>query len=286
MILLFLALGRAEDALNFCDLTCVDNVYKHYCGDAKCTTGASDYTQIYSLCTDKCAAAVAGEAMFQCLTTTVPERDDWDSVQESVLEEIFVFCNGYEIFIDPQVDPLKLEDTDQNLLDTLFDDPEAESKKDQKKKSKKKSRKDKKVEEESEEDEVEVEEKAKSEKKSKKEKVEEGKDGGDAEEVEVKEKTKTKSKKKENEEKPSEEEEGKSKKKAGKRSKSTSNEVISTEKATSDEAKEIEDDFYDTIEHISQSPESSTSLEIEAFGSIESLEYDLEENFEAEMDLE
>lgn len=127
-----------DENMNFCDMACVRNIYRFYCGAATCTTGASDYGQIFSLCTDTCASAVAGEVMMECLTTTDPNREDWGNVQASVLTEIVEFCLDYEIFINPDVPPLTRQNTDEALLDTLFEDPDAEE---EDKKSKKKKRK-------------------------------------------------------------------------------------------------------------------------------------------------
>jgi len=132
-----------DENMNFCDMVCVRNIYRFYCGAATCTTGASDYGQIFSLCTETCASAVAGEVMMECLTTTDPNREDWDNVQASVLSEIVDFCLDYEIIINPDVPPLTRQDTDKELLDTLFEDPDAEEEDKQKSKKKKKSRKDK-----------------------------------------------------------------------------------------------------------------------------------------------
>ena len=125
-----------ESSLNFCDIPCVQKVYDQYCGGARCTTGASDYGQIFALCTDTCAAAVIGEVMMQCLTTTVPDRDDWANVQNGVLEEIVSFCSGYEIAVDDSVEPLKHKDTDKELRNTLFDTPGDEKKESKEEKGK------------------------------------------------------------------------------------------------------------------------------------------------------
>ena len=124
----FVAAQFEDTSLNFCEIPCVQKVYDQYCGGARCTTGASDYGQIFALCTDTCAAAVIGEVMMLCLTTTVPDRDDWANVQNGVLEEIVSFCSGYEIAVDENVKPLKRKDTDKELRNTLFDTPEDEKK--------------------------------------------------------------------------------------------------------------------------------------------------------------
>jgi len=131
-----------DENMNFCDMVCVRNIYRFYCGAATCTTGASDYGQIFSLCTETCASAVAGEVMMECLTTTDPTREDWANVQASVLTEIVDFCLDYEIIINPDVPPLTRQNTDKELLDTLFEDPDAEEE-DNKKSKKNKSRKEK-----------------------------------------------------------------------------------------------------------------------------------------------
>eukprot|EP00210_Caulerpa_lentillifera_P004515 g4308.t1 len=115
-----------EDNLNFCDIPCVTNIYKRFCGDAKCTTGASDYPQRFDLCSEKCTSAVIGEVMSRCLTQSNPERDDWDGVQTSTLEEIHTYCTGYDIFLNIDVKPQKLGDVEKSFLKKMFVLPETE----------------------------------------------------------------------------------------------------------------------------------------------------------------
>lgn len=148
-----------DENLDFCDMICVNNIYSYYCGDATCTTGASNYDQIFSLCTDTCASAVAGEVMMECLTTTDPDRVDWESIQASVLSEIVDFCFDYQILINPDVPPLTMENTDKELLDTLFNDPDAKEDKKKSKSRKKKKNKNRKEQNENEDGVVEGDDK-------------------------------------------------------------------------------------------------------------------------------
>lgn len=128
--------------------------------------------------------------MTQCLTKTVPERADWRDVQDSVVEEIVNFCNGYEIYLNPEVEPLSLKNTDKGLLGTLYVDPEAGEKKDKKDKKDK----DKKGKKDDEKDKDNADKKTRKSRKDKKGDEEERKEKGEKKEKEEKRKSEDKGK--------------------------------------------------------------------------------------------
>lgn len=108
---------------NFCDIGCVQKIYDFYCGGVTCTTGAVDYVQIYALCDDVCTSAILGEVMLECLENANPDRDDWTEIQDATFDEIYDFCAKYRIFLNEDVKPLAKNETDANLIKTLYDDP-------------------------------------------------------------------------------------------------------------------------------------------------------------------
>jgi len=58
--------------------------------------------------------------MSRCLTQSIPERDDWEEVQTSTLEEIENYCASYDIPLNFDIKPQKIKDVDKSFLKSMF----------------------------------------------------------------------------------------------------------------------------------------------------------------------
>lgn len=80
--------SELEQPKDVCTSTCVQGLYKKYCGGAECVHGAKTEEQKEAMCSDTCLDALFGEPLLECLAKDLPRGADTRDFQEFLMEGI------------------------------------------------------------------------------------------------------------------------------------------------------------------------------------------------------